>query len=101
MGAIKFFSGGGSHKQGERIIKVVSKPDPSNYRIRKRYVKGDYVLMLINYPDSKNYEGNKILLFEGVTVDQIKRKRRIDPHFKKKGISPIARFEPTDKGCGN
>jgi hypothetical protein len=47
-----------------------------------------------------NYEGRKVLLFEGVSLEELKAQRKIDPHFFPSGPlkSPIARFEPTERG---
>lgn len=79
-------------------------PDPSNYKIVKSRQIGEYLLMMINYPDCTNYEGNKILLFRGTELDRLLKQNAIDPHFctNKKFQSPIARFEPTHFGwdCG-
>jgi hypothetical protein len=54
----------------------------------------------MQYPDCTNYEGNKILVFRGVTLIDLVNQRQIDPHFFKdaKVKSPIARFEPTPQG---
>lgn len=78
-------------------------PDPSNYKIIDKTTIGNYLILLINYPDAKNYEGNKVLLFENVTLSQLEKQGSIDPHFaeNKKFFSPIARFEPTQKGWDN
>jgi hypothetical protein len=79
-------------------------PDPSNYKIVKLEQHGSYLLMLINYPDCTNYEGNKILLYKDVTLAKLMFQKVLDPHFcgNKKYHSPIARFEPTQFGwdCG-
>ena len=79
-------------------------PDPNNYKIVKSRQMGEYLLMMINYPDCTNYEGNKILLFRGTELDRLLKQNAIDPHFcvNKKFHSPIARFEPTHFGwdCG-
>ena len=55
---------------------------------------------MINYPDCINYEGNKILVFEGINYIKLYSQGSIDPHFSNNENfhSPIARFEPTDKG---
>jgi hypothetical protein len=75
-------------------------PNPSNYKIVKVQQIGDYLLMLINYPDCTNYEGNKILLYKDITLVKLLCQQKLDPHFcnNKKYHSPIARFEPTDFG---
>lgn len=69
-------------------------PDSANYRIERTVRKGDYLLMEITYPDCKNYEGRKILLFENTTLNDLMRQKYIDPHFcdNKDYKHPIARF---------
>ena len=76
-------------------------PDPNNYRLLRAQEFPGYLLVLIQYPDCKNYEGKKILLFEGLTLVDLVNQKQIDPHFfPKQGEihSPIARFVPTDEG---
>lgn len=76
-------------------------PNPKNWIICKYEICGDYLLVLIKYPDCKNFEGHKILLYQGISsVNELltKTNKIIDPHFSEKGISPIARFEPTMNG---
>lgn len=79
-------------------------PDPSNFEIKQVFAKGEYILCSIHYPDCRNYEGNKILLFKDLKVASLYNFNTIDPHFSnnKKFKSPIARFEPTAFGweCG-
>jgi len=77
-------------------------PDPSNFIINNKVEFGKYLVIYIKYPDCNNYEGNKILVYEDVHIEQLLRQRHIDPHFSenKKYYSPIARFEPTMKGWG-
>ena len=75
-------------------------PDPSNYNILRYAEIGEFLVVEIQYPDCKNYEGKKILLYDGLTINDLKGQRLIDPHFSnnKKYKSPIARFEPTRHG---
>ena len=81
-------------------------PDPSNFKIIKSLVGGDllssrkFLILKVNYPDCKNYEGNKILVYENVTLEELLKQKTLDPHFSnsKEFYSPIARFEPTRKG---
>lgn len=75
-------------------------PDPKNYKIVRHHANHNYLLVEIQYPDCKNYEGRKILLYTGITLDILKRQTELDPHFSnaEKGIYPIARFVPTEKG---
>ena len=75
-------------------------PDPNNYKVVQAYEKGQFIVLKINYPNCTNYEGNKILVFSNVTMIDLINQRKIDPHFfeSKQYASPIARFEPTERG---
>lgn len=85
----------------ERIVKMPN-PDPRKWEVNNflEDSRGDYLLVDITYPDCTNYEGRKIMLYEGVTMKQLRAQKLIDPHFSenKKYHSPIARFEPTEEG---
>jgi hypothetical protein len=75
-------------------------PNPHNYSIVKYFSANNHLVVMINYPNCTNYEGNKILVFENTSIDELKMQKLIDPHFfnSKKYKSPFARFRPTDKG---
>lgn len=77
-------------------------PNPYNYKILKYEFINNYLLLLINYPDCKNFKGNKILVFKNITLRQLIHKEvipQIDPHFPDNNkYSPIARFIPTEEG---
>jgi hypothetical protein len=73
-------------------------PDPSKYTVKRQQTIGNFLLMEVNYPDCKNFEGNKILLFENVDIVTLLNTRKIDPHFSKTYVSPVARFIPTEEG---
>jgi hypothetical protein len=80
-----------------------STPDPKKFRIMSEENVGDFLIVEINYEDCKNYEGNKVLVYQGTSLQDLLKQAEgvgIDPHFaeNKKYYSPIARFEPTDKG---
>ena len=79
---------------------VKGNPNSYNYKILDYYHINGNLVVKINYPECRNYEGNKILVFKGVTLKKLLRQKRIDPHFSrnKKYISPFARFEPTKEG---
>jgi len=81
------------------VVKLPN-PDPKNYEVIEAKQEGIYLLVKIRYPDCTNYEGMKILLYEDTTLPKLLRQKYIDPHFSQndKFKSPIARFEPTDKG---
>lgn len=75
-------------------------PDPLKYEILEHILLGNKLIIKINYIGCTNYEGNKILMYENCTLNQLKNQKYIDPHFSEstKFISPIARFEPTQRG---
>lgn len=75
-------------------------PDPNNYIINKSLQEGEYLILDITYPECKNFEGRKILIFKGVDIASLLKQKAIDPHFLEddRFISPIARFSPTKEG---
>lgn len=75
-------------------------PNPDNYEILEHEKIGDCLIVKVRYPDCRNYEGVKILVYLGVALKQLKAQKRIDPHFgdNEKYISPVARFVPTEAG---
>ena len=76
-------------------------PNPKNFKILKSEEHGNYLVIEVNYPDCTNYEGNKILVYNNVELtDLVIKQGSIDPHFSENPnfYSPIARFEPTDRG---
>jgi hypothetical protein len=87
---------------GNKEIVVVQNPNPNpnNYTVQIIYQCGNYLVIKIKYHDSTNYEGDKILVFENCTYDDLEKQKTIDPHFSenKNFHSPIARFEPTERG---
>lgn len=58
-------------------------PDPANYKIIETLTFGNILIVEIQYPDCRNYEGRKILVFEGVSAQALRRQKLIDPHFSK------------------
>jgi hypothetical protein len=75
-------------------------PQPHRYKILKALRVRNYLIVKIKYLDCTNYEGVKILVYQGIRLADLKKQKLIDPHFSenKKYNSPIARFEPTEKG---
>lgn len=82
------------------VVKHLPNPNPYNYVIKNDYKQGEYLIILINYPDCTNYEGNKVLLYKNVNLRDLINQKSIDPHFSnnKSKYSPIARFVPTTDG---
>jgi hypothetical protein len=96
MGAPKSScSCGGNLKKGVRY----SNPNPKNFKFKKIEEMELYTIVWINYPDCINYEGDKIMVFENTSIEDLANAKTIDPHFcDGDHISPIARFEPTKRG---
>lgn len=66
-------------------------------KVGKTWGKTGYILAEIVYPNCTTFEGRKLILFEGVTLNWLKRQTSIDPHFIEDGHI-IARFVPTKEG---
>ncbi len=105
MGMRKLFSFSSYDNTKKTITSYFSRknsvnPDSYNYLILRNIRIGNFLIIEIKYLNCTNYEGKKILIFEKCTIDQLKKQKSIDPHFSenKKFLSPIARFEPTDRG---
>jgi len=74
-------------------------PNPAKFMIRKYNEQNGNLAILINYPNCKNYEGEKIIVFKNTTWEDVKNLKEIDPHFTDEAtIKPFARFEPTTEG---
>jgi hypothetical protein len=80
-------------------------PNPARWEIIEHYHCGNptgnnYLVIKIRYPDCTNYEGVKIMVYHNVSLEQLTKQVLIDPHFsdKTQWISPVARFEPTERG---
>lgn len=82
-------------------LRPAGNPDPHNYRIGALKYVGAYMVLAVKYPNCKNYEGKKILVYKDVELEQLLHQPGgIDPHFSDATTnkSPIARFQPTDQG---
>lgn len=79
---------------------VYGNPDPANFIIEKMESVGKFIIVQVCYPDSTNYEGRKIIVYENIEFIKIVQATKLDPHFcdDKTHMSPIARFEPTNRG---
>lgn len=70
-------------------------PNPSRYQIISSQQFENAYILKVRYPDCTNFEGIKILVYEG-QLDKIPD--ILDPHFSEEEKSPIARFKPTQLG---
>lgn len=77
-------------------------PDPRKYLVERVEHKdtGQYLVLQVHYPNCKNYEGRKILVYNSLTLEELFNLDILDPHFssEKPKWSPIARFVPTEAG---
>jgi len=82
------------------VYKNESVPDPTKWDLVDCFEHGGFAILKLRYPDCKNHNGMKILVYEAKFVDLVKQKN-LDPHFgdeKENYVYPIARFTPDDKG---
>lgn len=75
-------------------------PDPATFTIKRLIQVGTFVVGHVQYPNATNFEGNKVLVWENATVDDISQLEVIDPHFLENN-SIIARFRPDANGIAS
>lgn len=77
---------------------LAPQPDPRHFRIERFETIGRGLIVLVTYPDCRNYEGRKILVFKDLTEHALFAAEVLDPHFidvAPPGMPvPIARFHP-------
>jgi len=83
-------------------------PDPDKYEILEVEEIGPILIMKVRYPTCVkcSYNGTKILVYKGVSLKDVVKWRRIDPHFSdpkdKRRIneapSPESRFPASPEG---
>lgn len=72
-------------------------PNPFIFKIKRYEQFGEIIVAEINYPNCTNYEGNKIIVLEGISTGKLKGLKCLDPHFSK-NFPILARFKPTQRG---
>lgn len=77
---------------------LVGNPNHKNFKILEAGMNENFTILKVQYPDCKNYEGMKILVYKGHILKQIMALTELDPHFCENHLSPIARFAPTNEG---
>lgn len=72
-------------------------PNPLLFQVERAVEIGQHLVTLIRYIGCTNFEGRKILVLSGMTIEELKSKKELDPHF---GIDStlMARFVPTETG---
>ena len=82
----------------DRYTSSAPNPSPDRFKVTKVEQIGKHLIAQINYFDATNYEGNKLCLYKNLTVNDLLQQKRLDPHFSKTGLSPVARFKPDAEG---
>lgn len=81
-------------------------PNPKRWKLLDYEVFPNAVVLLVRYVDCTNFEGKKVIVYHSSSAEKIKlliKNKKfstsfLDPHFRKRGLSPIARFAPTIEG---
>ncbi len=84
---------------GAPTVSRFGNPDPRRFEIIRSAEFGSYTVVEVVYPDAKNYEGRKVMVY-ACALDKIRMQSELDPHFCDDGshLAPFARFEPTEAG---
>jgi hypothetical protein len=96
MGAIKLFGGSAGRCASETYHPA--DPRPNLFKIKEIKQIGKFVLAVVNYPNCTEYNGDKILIYDFVSVADVASQKLLDPHFimprsgVDKGVYPVARF---------
>ena len=80
------------------ILTTTLNPDIRKFKIIQYIKCGKYLMVRIRYKNCLSFKGDKILVFENISIKKLKKCDIIDPHFLEEGLSPIARFRPTKDG---
>lgn len=95
MGAMPRLNCGGYKNEA---VYVSVNPNPKNFKIL-RMIELANTFVEVFYPDVRNYEGHKILVYYGQVAHDIMNAKELDPHFTNENrLSPIARFKPDALG---
>lgn len=78
---------------------VPGDPVPERFYVVSLIQVGTAAVVELRYPDCRNYEGRKVLVFDDYEkFVRLRKTGAIDPHFLEDVYSPVARFEPTERG---
>ena len=80
--------------------KALPNPNPLNFIVEKSFKQGNWVMLLVYYPDCTTFEGRKILVFKDVPFKTLEKTPVMDPHFCDNSAhpSPLARFPANEDG---
>lgn len=84
---------------GNTVYWTTDSAEPEyTFTILQSYILGSFVLLWLHYPEASKFDGAKILLFEGLSIDYLMHQVRLDPHFIPEETGLVARFRPTRRG---
>lgn len=83
-------------------------PDAEKFEIEEVERVGEHLVLKVRYPNCRKcaYEGNKVMVFLGVSEGQALKWKKIDPHFRdpsrpvsaREAPAPAARFPASKEG---
>jgi hypothetical protein len=73
-------------------------PKPYNFTIKRIKQVNHHLVVMLNYPNCVNFNGDKILVYLKTLEDDFLKRTTVDPHFLDSDNSPFARFSPTKSG---
>lgn len=84
--------------QNQHLSVPKQNPIPTLFNIISTHYVNGYTVAVVMYPNCTNFEGKKVLVYEGNIIDELKNAKSVDPHFFDEPLSPIARFSPNING---
>jgi hypothetical protein len=72
-------------------------PNPNVFTVVNVVEIGKFVVCKVNYPDATNFEGDKIMVLQGTSLNAVVETQYLDPHFAEDG-KVFARFRPDEEG---
>jgi hypothetical protein len=95
MGVVGLSGAKHSSDTCEDYIKL---PNKYKFKILEIFEIEEWTIALVQY-DTTNFEGKKIMLFEGRVKDRLLKADNLDPHFiENSEFVLLARFRPDKKG---
>lgn len=106
FGGKSCYTADNSCKCNPRCQNVISSPQPNPAEFRfgriEEFPENGAIVAEVIYPNCTNFEGRKVIVFQGISKKELVHQRTLDPHFSQKGIGIhiVARFKPTGIGWG-
>ena len=88
---------GSSFSRGQCDCPAPTDPNPHRFKILGTFEANGWTIAIVQYPNCTNYDGKKVLLYDK-SSKAIEDQTKLDPHFLEDQFSPVARFEPTERG---